>query len=183
MRALILIALLALSACAFSSDRPFFVKADAAFPLAIGARLEWHDRPDGESFVMQVARDEGGYVFRDEAKPDEPLRNVLFIPITDTPEEDYIVQVRLRADDEATAYGFLWRTAEGYRAITSPSAFESDDAHTAMLTRLCAARGYGACHVRSARDLRAIYRRIVRPLFVTGAAVPDSYVDLVPASP
>ncbi len=172
-------AALLLASCAFTSESPFFTVADAAYPFADGARLIWREQPSGEEeAVITFAREGGAYAIHSDAE-DEPMRDVLVVPIAETAEEDYIVQIR---QEGAAMYAFLWRTREGYRLFADPGEFSMEEAGARRLARYCALAQYHECRFGSSASLRRLYRALVWKRFVRGAEAPGSYIELLPMS-
>lgn len=172
-------AMLALAACAFSSEQPFFTPSDAAQPFSEGRYTLRED--GGGTQALLFRRANGGYRLRPVNEPDSAWMPVLFVPVRQTPEDDYIVQVQLRTDENARAYAFMWPAGRGYRLITLPSELEDQPGGEHALTARCASRPNGECQVAKREDLLALYNEIVYPAFVIGGQTPDDYMDLSPA--
>lgn len=180
MRAGVLLALLALASCAFGSEREFFTAADGAQPFENGAHWMWVESEDfGNRVDLVFERGADGRYTAAPTSGEEPIRGVLFVPITSTPEEDYVVQVRLKADDDGAVYAFLWRTDAGYRLVADPGRLtEDDDLSTA--DAYCVWQTYQSCSISRRDDVFSIYAALVYSRFVVGGETPESYVDLLP---
>src|SRR5262249_49100842 len=136
------------------SDAPFFTDTDAVQPIADGALYEWRSVGDSEApFNVVFARAGARYNLIRTDKRDEPMNGVMFVPIPSTPEDDYIVQAQLHADDPSTAYAFMWRDGRGYRVFLDPRAFNADRQWPARAHDFCEERGYGECHFRKRDDV------------------------------
>jgi hypothetical protein len=171
---------LALGACAFSSDAPLFAPRAAAFPIADGARYDWVEPfPAGERFDVTFRRVDGGYEMLEAAHPDEPMR-VMFVPIPDTPEDDYIVQADLSSDDEGYAYAYAWRTDEIFRIVSDPGTVEPGPKRIQGVDAFCEWLSYSECKLASAEEVLALYRAAIYPRFVTGGDLPGRYTELAP---
>lgn len=177
MRFPVWLAAIFLGACTFSSDAPFFSVSDSAFPIADGARFDWVDpSPNGERFDVTFHRTEAGYAMAEADHPDEPME-LLFVAIQETPEEDYLAQVRL---EQGQAYAFMWRAGEVFRIISDPGSVEPGRKPLRGAGALCRWGSYQECALASADDLRALYRTAIYPRFVTGDDLPGSYTLLSP---
>ncbi len=173
----LLMAYLALAACAFSSEAPLFAESESAAPIADGAVFDWRENPEGESVVVSFHRVGAGYELRPVSKPDEePMRGILFIPVTQTPVEDFIVQIQFKPDETAATYAFLWRVGDRYRMIVAPP----DELEANASSPFCKQRQMGECGFVAAADVRAYYERVLYPVFVTGAATPENFLELTP---
>jgi hypothetical protein len=176
-----LCAALLLAACAFWSERPFFADTEAAHPIADGARFVWREAGSQQRQTVVFTRAGAGYVLQDESEPDERPIEMMLIAVPDTPEGDFIAQVKLPNAEGARAYAFLWPSGDGYRLFAAPSALDAMSAAEPVLVRHCAARPQGECKIAAREDLIAIYREAVYPAFVSGAAAPRAYIELTPA--
>src|SRR5512134_3213579 len=107
MRWAVLLALVALSSCTFSSEAAFFRDADAAFPIADGARFVWQ-APEDDALDVTFQRHGAAYEVTERNHPDEPMTGVLLIAVPETPEDDYIVQWQAEPGDTSRAYAFMW---------------------------------------------------------------------------
>lgn len=182
MRAVVgLCAALLVAACAFWSERPLFADAEAAHPFADGARFVWRESGSQQQQSIVFTRAGAGYVLQDENAPDEQPIQMMFIPVPATPEDDFIAQVKLPNAEGARAYAFVWPHGQGYRLFAAPSALDALSAAEPVLVRHCAARPQGECQVASREGVLAIYAEAVYPAFVTGAAAPRAYIELIPA--
>lgn len=176
-RGLLVVAALALSACAFGSEEPLFADRDGVRLFGENETLMWNERPEGEAFRVSFTRDGAGYLMRKVDESSDPPIRVLFVPIRETPEDDYVAQVQLGRDGaDGVAYAFVWRNGHGYRVFADPRAF--DGGAPAEASRYCQAVGQGECHFASRADLIGYYRTIVHPRFVRGGGAPQSYLDL-----
>ena len=117
------LAMVALSSCTFSSEDAFFVDADAAFPIADGARFVWQ-APDDDALNVTFRRDGAAYDVTERSHPDEPMTGVLLMAVPETPEDDYIVQWQAEPGDTSRAYAFMWPDGSGYRLYSEPSSFD-----------------------------------------------------------
>lgn len=178
MRAVLaLCAALFLSACVFSSETPLFDESEAATPFADGERFLWSE--NGRNPELVVYRRIGrAYSLAPEIDK-SPMR-ILFIAVTDTPEEDYIAQVQLVSDEAVRAYAFMWRTETGWRIVAAPQAFAEDSPAQALMQTLCAARANSECEFARREDVLTFYREAAHPIFVSGGARPESYMDQTP---
>lgn len=182
MRALLgLCAALLLAACAFWSERPLFADADAAHPFADGMRFVWRESGSQQQQTIIFTRSGAGYVLQDIDEPDERPIQMMLIAVPETPENDFIAQVQLPNAEGARAYAFLWPHGEGYRLFAAPGALDALSAAEPVLVRHCAARPQGECQIASREGVEAIYAEAVYPAFVTGAATPRAYIELLPA--
>lgn len=169
-----------LGACTFSSEAPFFDVGAAAFPIADGARFDWVEPfPAGERFDVTFHRTDAGYAMTDKSHPDEPME-LLFVAIPETPEEDYIAQVRLENGDGERAYAFVWRTGDVFRIVSSPGSVEPGRKPLRGGDAYCHWRSYQECRLAGGNDLRALYRTAIYPRFVAGGDLPGSYTLLSP---
>jgi len=179
MRALGLIVLTLLGACAFSSEREFFTTRDGVQPFADGAHWIWAESGDsGERFELTFDLDDDGRYTVAPRSGQEPIPGVLFVPLSETPEEDYVVQVRLNQDNDAVLYAFLWRTGSGYRLVVDPGRLTADDDLSAA-DPYCEWQSYQSCSISRREDVFAIYRVLIHSRFVVGGEMPESYVDLL----
>jgi hypothetical protein len=169
-----------LSACAFSSETPFFDLSAAAFPIADGARFDWiESAPHGERIDVAFRRTSGGYEMIEAAHPDEPTE-ILFVAVAETPEDDYIAQARIEPGEAARAYAFMWRAGDVYRVISNPGALEPGPKLVRSAELPCRWRSYHECGLASADDLMRLYRAALYPRFVAGDELPHRYSELVP---
>lgn len=178
--ALAVCAALLLSACAFASERPLFDENEAVSPFADGARFIWLEDGEGDGQTVVYHRIGRAYDVAPKRGGETPLR-VIFIDVPDTPEEDYVAQVRLRADEPMRAYAFLWRTEQGWRIVAAPGAFAEDSPAQALMRTLCAARPNNECHFARREDVLTFYHDAVHPIFVAGDARPEDFMDQIPA--
>ena len=73
----------------------------------------------GESWYHDFAASDGsygGYPTYGGGGPSMGARMKKLL-VRETPEEDYVAQVRLRPDEEGRVYAFMWRTERGYRVV------------------------------------------------------------------
>ncbi|MGE0595458.1 MAG: hypothetical protein AB7P07_03785 [Hyphomonadaceae bacterium] len=180
MRFLIVLAACVLSACAFTSEVAYLDDSDAVFPFADGETRIWIE--DGEAERrLRFAREGAGYrVFNEDDPMDAPLR-VMFAAIPETPEADYLLQMRLREDEEGLVYAFMWRTEQGFAVASAPRAVLSvnDKLHPGV-SAYCEWRQYGECALKSAESLAGLYRQFVYPRYVSQGAVPEDIIMLEP---
>lgn len=172
--ALAFAAVLALTACAFSSERPLFA-GPTATPIADGARVEWRENGAVEQTVI-YRRVGPGYDVAPAAREETPL-HVEFYAIASTPEDDYIAQASVERAGEGRFYAFMWRTADGFRVIGGPDGVDND----AVLERHCAVRANRECAFTSRAAVLALYRAAIYPRFVRDGETPEDYIDQVPA--
>lgn len=181
MRAGFFIALSVLAGCAFGSETAFFNSDDAAQPIADGARMRWtqSDTP-GERFEVSFHQEpDGRYRIDNLGEEEEPMRGVLFVPIADTPEEDYVVQLRLNMEVDSVALAYMWREGESYRVVYSPSGLFADDDLSAA-DAYCQWQTYQGCNIRSREEVFAVYRALIYPSFVAGDLSPEAFIELTP---
>lgn len=174
----------ALGACAFWSNKPFFTEAEGAAPIADGARLSWIEDGGNDEQIVVYRRVGAGYEVAadDPEEADEALMAVLFVEVRETPEEDYIAQVRLRPDEESRAYAFMWRTERGYRVVSAPRVALEDERGEMVLARYCAERPNGECRFARADDLTGFYLEAIHPAFVVAGETPSDYIDQIPVA-
>jgi hypothetical protein len=111
---------------------------------------------------------------------DRPI-DVLFVAVSETPEEDYIAQAALFEDEQVRTYAFMWRVDDGYRVVAAPRVVEGEARGDAALARYCSARINGECRFDRAADVVAFYREAIYPALVAGGRTPVDYIDQVPA--
>lgn len=180
MRAGVLVTLALLGACAFGSEREFFSTRDGVQPFDDGARWIWHESEEsGNRFELVFDRDADGRYSVAPTNGQDPISGVLFVPITNTPEEDYIAQVRLNAENEGAVYAFLWRTDAGYRLVVDPGRLTPDD-NLSAADAFCEWQTYQSCGLSDREDVFGVYRSLIHPRFVVGGETPEGYVDLLP---
>lgn len=121
----------------------------------------------------------GGYGVTEDAHPGEVMP-VVFLAVADTPEDDYILQVRLERGDSSRAYAFAWRDGEGYRVLASPGSLEEGAKPLVGARDFCSWRDYHECALSSREDLMSLYQDVIYPRFVAGGEVPGSYATLIP---
>lgn len=176
----VLAALALLSACAFGSEQELFSAGDGAQPFADGDRWIWQESEDsGNRFDLVFDRDANGRYTVAPTSGQEPIPGVLFVPIASTPEEDYVVQVRLNTEREGAVYAFLWRTADGFRLVVDPGRLTPDD-NLSAADPYCEWQSYQGCGLSSREDVFGVYSALIHPRFVVGGETPESYVDLLP---
>jgi hypothetical protein len=110
---------------------------------------------------------------------DQPIQGVLFVPIADTPEEDYVVQIRLNAEAEDVTFTYMWLEGAGYRAVSTPGALFADD-NLSAADPYCQWQTYQGCSIASRENVFAVYRALIYPAFVTGDRTPEGYIELMP---
>lgn len=179
-----LIAAFALASCAFGSERPLFSSVDAVFPFADGALYDWRPHPADEEFVVRFRRvgDRYELVRLDEAE-EEPMR-VLFAPIAQTREDDYVAQLNLhrQPDNDAAAYAFLWPLGEGrYRVFFEPGALDGSRDLPSDADRYCTPAQYNGCTFQSAEAVRDYYLNVLYPAFSSGQ-IPARYLSITPGA-
>jgi hypothetical protein len=170
-----------LGACAFWSDAALFDERDAVAPIQDGARFLWIEDNGDETQTIVYRRVGAGYEFV-AVNSDEAPMGVIFVEVSETPEEDYIAQVTLRPEDKSRAYAFMWRTERGYRIVSAPRIFDDDERGGAALAQRCAERPSGECRFSSASDVVALYREAIYPAFVLTGAEPNDYIDQTPVA-
>lgn len=176
-----LLALLALASCAFGSEWEFFAAADGVQPFEDGARWMWVESEDsGDRLDLVFERGDDGRYTVAPTSGQEPIRGVLFVPITVTPEEDYVIQVRLKTDDDGAVYAFLWRTNAGYRLVADPGRLTANDDLSAA-DAYCVWQTYQSCDIGRRENVFAVYQALIYSRFVVGGETPESYVDLLPS--
>lgn len=173
--ALAVAALLALSGCAFYANQALFPVNEASAPFADGAHFSWLENGRARETVA-YRRVGDGYEVRQISGEDAPMR-VEFIPVRQTPDEDYVVQVAMDRTGDGRLYAFMWRTNEGFRIVAAPAVAEES-----ALARYCATRPNGECGFARREDLLAFYRAAIYPAFVAGGTTPADYVDQVPVA-
>lgn len=179
MRAGALASLALLGACAFGAERALFGDSDAVRPFADGAQFIWSESDDsGQRFPVTFALESGEHYTISSPANDEPMRGVLFVAIEDTPEEDYIAQLRLRTDEPGVLLAYLWRTAEGYRVVVDPGRLTPDD-NLSAADPFCTWSSMSGCGLTSREGAFGVYRALIYPRFVVGGEEPESYVDLL----
>lgn len=157
-----------LSACAFSSERPLFAADSGATPFADGERFEWREHPenaDEERIEVTYRLRGASYEIIPDSREDRPME-ALFIALPDTPEEDYVAQLRVPPDESERVYAFFWRSGDRFKVISAPGAFDDSASGQEALARLCQARPNGECQFDSARSVLEFYRAAVYPTFV-----------------
>jgi hypothetical protein len=181
MRAGIFIALVLLAGCAFGADTALFTVRDAAQPFADGVRMRWIDssEPGQRMEVVFDRQPNGAYTITELSDDEQPIRDVLFVPIADTPEEDYVAQLRLNTDADSVAFAYLWRNGEGYRAVYTPGSLFADD-NLSAADPYCQWQSYQGCSIARREDVFAVYRALIYPNFVADPRDPENYLDLVP---
>ena len=179
MRFLVWLAALALSACAFTSEAPFFQPREAVYPISDGATLDFADSGGEVTPLTFHQAAAGGYGVIDASHADEPME-VLFIAIAETPEDDYILQVQLERGDSSRAYAFMWREGEGFRMVMDPGILEPSHKILVGLDTFCTWRPYRECTLRTREDLLTLYRNAIYPRFVVGNESPGSFATLAP---
>lgn len=173
---------LVVSGCAFSAEHPLFSDSDAELLFGETQTLSWHDRSEGDVFNIRFDRAGQGYIMNRVDEPDERPLHATFVPIADTPEQDYVAQVQLGASpgEEGVAYAFLWREGDGYRVFADPMGFNADRQAPEGSGQFCRPMRQGECQFASRADLLGYYKQIVYPRFVHDHAAPANYIDLGP---
>lgn len=169
-----------LASCAFGSETALFADGDAVAAFADGAlyRLESNEEP--ESFeVIRFARSGSVYDLRSAADAEETPARALFIAVPETPEDDYLVQVRLSYDSAAVVYGFVWPLGEGgYRVHIAPNALDESGVQPPA-DAYCAPVSYNGCLFSDAQAVRDYYLNVLYPAFSTGR-IPARYLQMTP---
>lgn len=173
--ALAVVVSLALTGCAFYADQALFARNETTAPFADGARFSWFENGRARETVTYRRAGEG-YEVRQANGEDAPMR-VEFIPVRQTPDEDYVVQVAMDRTGDGRIYAFMWRTDEGFRIVAAPAVAEES-----ALARYCATRPNGECGFARREDLLAFYRAAIYPEFVAGGVTPADYLDQVPVA-
>ncbi|MEZ6022004.1 MAG: hypothetical protein R3C16_00965 [Hyphomonadaceae bacterium] len=172
---------LLLGACVFSSEAPLFSEDEAVTPFAEGVQFTWVENGGEGREVVTYHRAGAAYQIGPDGR--EEAIHALFIDLPETPEDDYIVQVRLRPEEPVRAYAYMWRIAGGYRTVASPGAFPKGSiGETAMQTK-CMRMSMRECRFATAADVRAFYLEAVYPAFVVGDAIPGDYMDQLTSPP
>ncbi|MGQ0532900.1 MAG: hypothetical protein ACT4OF_09465 [Caulobacteraceae bacterium] len=177
-RGILFAAALLLSGCVFSSDTALFSDDEAVQPFDAAARFLWRESGDSEAHDVTFRANGAHYKLGETGDSGDEDMDVMFVPVAWTPEDDYIAQVRLPGG-EGVAYAFVWRTADGFRALAGPGAIESEGV-AQQIAQFCDMRAYGECRFRTREDALAYYRRIVYAPFVHGDMELRSYIDLIP---
>lgn len=179
-RVIVMALALVVSGCAFSSEHPLFADADGEALFGETQTLSWHDRSEGDAFNIRFDRRGEGYIMNRVDEPDERPLRAIFVPIPDTPEQDYVAQVRLGSpsDSDGVAYAFLWREGDGYRVFADPLGFDGDRQAPAASSQFCHPMPQGECQFASRADLLGYYKQMIYPRFVHAHATPASYIDL-----
>ena len=77
---------------------------------------------------------------------------MLFVPIPETPEQDFIAQVKLPNAGDARAYAYLWPVGDGYRlTIAAPRALDQLAAAEPLLVAHIARRARKGVPIGCAR--------------------------------
>lgn len=180
MRAGVLIALLTLAGCAFGAERELFDGSDAVRPIADGARVLWIQSGTADRMEVSFHHEaDGRYRIENLGEDDDTMHSALFVPIGDTPEEDYVVQLRLNPAEDAVTFTYMWRQAEGYRTVSIPGGLFPDD-NLSAADPYCQWQTYQGCKITTRENVFAVYRALIYPAFVTGGQTPESYLDLMP---
>ncbi len=179
MRLAVLLTAFALSACAFSSEEPFFADSDAATPFAEGARYLWQ-APNDPSYDVTFHRDGVRYTVTEASHQDRPMTGVLFVAIPETPENDYIVQWRQETDVAGRVYAFVWPVGDGFKVYAAPTAFGGEGVGERADDAFCTRGAYGECVFRARSNLLAYYQRIAYPALRSGNVAPESALDVTP---
>jgi len=174
-----LIGALLLSACAFGAERSLFSVEEAVYPFADEAAFVW--RMENEKPLhVRYRRVEGAYVITQEGNEDEPML-ARFVPVPETPEDDYIVETKMGAKEDGRVFAFLWREAGADRIFFSPGGLSSPAA-IEVRDRICAMRQYGECQLHSAAQVRALYLEAIYPYVVRGGEALESLIAQTSAS-
>lgn len=174
-RALAAILSLALGGCVFSSEQPFFREDEGVAALGQGAEYAVFDAPSFENEHVVYRRSGAGYDIVVSEKGGARMPRVLFVPITDTPQEDYVAQIALDRDDSARAYAFMWRVDSNWHVVIAPSAFPAWSVGAASSVDLCPRRDFDECHISRREALLTFYRDDVWPVFVRDGQTPERY--------
>jgi len=169
-----------LGACAFGSDSALFGNDDAEVIFGEGAQFTWRESEDsGREYPVTLSVGEDSRYSVTSPANEEPLNGVLFTSIDATPEEDYVVQLRLRPNEDAVLFAFMWRTADGFRFVTDPGRLVPDD-NLSAADPYCRWQTMQSCTISRREDVFAVYRALIYQRFVVGGEEPESYVDLLP---
>jgi hypothetical protein len=181
-RGIVVALALIVSGCAFSSEHPLFADSDAELLFGETQTLSWHDRSEREVFNMRFDRVGQAYNMNRVDEPDERPLQATFIPIADTPEQDYVAQVRLNSSSgaEGVAYAFIWREGDGYRVFADPMGFSAERQAPEGSAQFCSPMRQGECQFASRADVLGYYKQMIYPRFVHAHATPASYIDLGP---
>lgn len=177
MRALAALCFAALtSACVFWSEKPLFDTEDAVALFADGGRFVWTEGGATQSVTYRLTAGARRY----SVLPDDGERpiDVAFFPIAETPEDDYVAELYLPADEHVPVYAFMWAIDGGYRVVAAPRALNEQG--QALRERLCSAGPYGECQLESQDALLSFYREGVYPSFVIGGQTPNDFIDQAP---
>lgn len=177
-----------MGACVFGSERPLFADDEAAFPFPDGyvaalveVSVSSGASEDAESVIYRRVGRRYEIAEANPSSTDEPL-GAMFVAISDTPEEDYVIQMtQFEPDEESTIYAFMWRTDGGYRILSAPQAV--GEAGEAAIATHCHSENasFGECHFATREDVMNFYREAVHPFAVSGET-PTHYVDQSPSS-
>ncbi|HRP12687.1 MAG TPA: hypothetical protein PLK37_16800, partial [Terricaulis sp.] len=140
-------AALLLAACAFWSERAYFADSEGAHPFADGARFIWRESGSQQQQTIVFTRTGAGYTLQDIGAPDERPIEMLLVPVPETPEADFIAQVKLPNAEGARAYAFLWPISGGYRLLAAPGSLDELSAAEPVMVRQCTARPQGECRI------------------------------------
>jgi hypothetical protein len=179
MRGAGLVAILMLSACAFSSEGAFFSDPDAAQPVADGTRFVWQ-APDDEAMDVTFHRNGAAYDLIERNHPDEPMTGVLLVAVPETSEDDYIVQWNPDPGQDARTYAFMWPVGDGYRVFSNPSAFADVEAEKPQAA-FCEERAYGECAFATRERLLAYYHGVVYPALAARGETLEGSLEMTPA--
>lgn len=169
---------LLLASCAFGSERALFGASDAVYPIADGAVYRWRAYPESEDLVVRFTRRGAGYEAMPLSRDDDRPMQIVFAPIPETQEDDYIAQVDVRGEGEGLLYAFLWPLGgDRYRVIADPRGFDENGDTAAP--NLCAHASYGSCTFASAENARAFFRQVLYPAFRRGQT-PREFIDIAP---
>lgn len=172
----------ALASCAFGSESALFAERDATAAFADGALYKLESNEEPESFeIIRFGQVGSAYDLRSAADADETPARTLFITLPETPEDDYIVQIRLTDDTDAVAYGFAWPIGQGaYRVHIAPAAFDASGEQPPA-EAYCARMSTYGCVFAEAQAVRRYYLEVLYPAFSTGH-VPARYLQMTPWS-
>ncbi len=173
-RGIVALGLLLLSACSFASENPLFNESEGVAVFGQRQVMRWTEQPSGDIERIAFARQGNAYLMAPTGE-DERIR-VFFAPIAETPEDDYVAQTRIDPEGQGIVYAFVWRTADGFRVISTPASVGEDGATSPF----CTALAYQQCEFKRREDVIGYYRESVYPRFVAGSEMPASYIDLTP---
>jgi hypothetical protein len=173
-KGVIALAVLLLAGCSFGSEEPLFNERDGFALFGDGQTVRMTEHPTGSAEVMTFVRDGDAYLM---SPPGETqTMRIFFAPITSTPEEDYIAQLRISREGQGVAYAFVWRYGDRLRAISAPNGVSE----TSPDSRFCRMLELRQCQFESREDAIGYYRETIYPRFVVGDEAANAYIDLTP---